>query len=78
MAQLLCKTMPKVGPSPLEWKKRLEAFARGEYSFSTGQKSRKGSRWYKDVCAIEACPRRGKPAAGADPAFYEKTGLRSS
>ena len=36
--------MPKAGPSPLEWKRRLEAFARGEYAFSTGQKPRKGSR----------------------------------
>ena len=25
--------MPKAGPSPLEWKRRLEAFARGEYVF---------------------------------------------
>ena len=33
--------MPKAGPSPLEWKRRLEAFARGEYVFSTGQKPRK-------------------------------------
>ena len=59
--------MPKVGPSPLEWKKQLEAFARGEYSFSTGQKPRKGLRWCKDVCAIEACPRHGKPAGTKDP-----------
>ena len=62
-----CEAMPKAGPSPLEWKRRLEAFARGEYAFSTGQKPRKGSRWHKVLCAIEGCPRRGKPASAKDP-----------
>ena len=51
-----CEAMPKAGPSPLEWKRRLEAFSRGEYAFSTGQKPRKGSRWHKVLCAIEGCP----------------------
>ena len=59
--------MPKAGPSPLEWKRRLEAFARGEYVFSTGQKPRKGSRWHRDLCAIEACPTHGKPVSARDP-----------
>ena len=62
-----CEAMPKAGPSPLEWKRRLEAFARGEYAFSTGQKPRKGSRWHKVICAIEDCPRQGKPASAKDP-----------
>ena len=62
-----CEAMPKAGPSPLEWKRRLEAFARGEYAFSTGQKPRKGSRWHKVLCAIEDCPRQGKPASAKDP-----------
>ena len=61
-----CEAMPKAGPSPLEWKRRLEAFARGEYAFSTGQKPRKGSRWHKVLCAIEGCPRQGKPASAKD------------
>ena len=59
--------MPKAGPSPLEWKRRLEAFARGEYVFYTGQKPRKGSRWHRDLCAIEACPTHGKPVSARDP-----------
>ena len=62
-----CEAMPKAGPSPLEWKRRLEAFAQGEYAFSTGQKPRKGSRWHKVLCAIEDCPRQGKPASAKDP-----------
>ena len=57
-------TMPKAGPSPLEWKRRLEGFARGEYTFSTGHKPRKGSKWHRDLCAIEVCPRHGKPTNG--------------
>ena len=62
-----CEAMPKAGPSPFQWKRRLEAFARGEYAFSTGQKPRKGSRWHKVLCAIEDCPRQGKPASAKDP-----------
>ena len=53
---------------PHEWKRRrLEAFARREYAFSTGQKPRKGSRWHRDLCAIEACPTYGKPVSARDP-----------
>ena len=58
-----CEAMPKAGPSPLEWKRRLEAFARGEYAFSTGQKPRKGSRWHKVFVPLKTVPDKASQPA---------------
>ena len=39
-----CEAMPKAGPSPLEWKRRLEAFARGEQLVKSQGKGQGGTK----------------------------------
>ena len=48
--------MPKTGPTATKWMGRLRDYARGKFRFGKGEKPSSGSRWYKEVLAIEACP----------------------
>ena len=48
--------MPKKGPKPSQWREKLRAFAKGEYTFGKGQMPGKGSQWAIDVERIRKCP----------------------
>ena len=50
--------MPKEGPSKAEWRKRLDDYANGNFSFGKGQRPGKGSRWEKEIEKIDCCPRK--------------------
>ena len=48
--------MPKNGLSVEEWRRRLCAFANGEFHFRKGQMPAKGSHRGKKIDAIKNCP----------------------
>ena len=58
--------MPKKGPSPLEWRQRLQKYAQGEFQFQRGQRPPKGSVWAFSLEKIEKCPRQNN-ASLMDP-----------
>jgi len=53
--------MPKTGPSPKIWLKRLTEYAQGSFQFERGQRPRKNSYWAKRLQAIERCPKHKNP-----------------
>ena len=53
--------MHKTGPSNEEWKARLASYAKGIFKFGMGQRPRKGSKWEKEHCRIERCPKHLHP-----------------
>ena len=53
----LASTMPKTGLSAFEWKKRLQQYAQGTFSFGRGQKPNEGTHWKKELAKIDRCPK---------------------
>lgn len=53
--------MPKTGPSPKIWLKRLREYAQGSFQFERGQRPGKNSYWAKRLQAIERCPKHKNP-----------------
>ena len=53
--------MPKTGPSPKIWLKRLTEYAQGSFQFERGQRPGKNSYWAKRLQAIERCPKHKNP-----------------
>eukprot|EP00794_Sanderia_malayensis_P001630 gene1630-1808_t len=56
--------MPKIVLTTQEWKARIRAYANGNFQFGQGQWPPKGNRWHKELCKVDACPRRTKPHKG--------------
>ena len=56
--QWTAKSTPTVGLSDSEWRKKLQSFVNGQFSFGRGERFRKGSKWLQRLEAIKICPKQ--------------------
>ena len=60
---LALSAMPKTGLSAVEWRRRLQQYAEGNFTFGRGQKPIRSSVWGKQLAAIDSCPRHRNVSA---------------
>ncbi|KAI0231538.1 hypothetical protein LSAT2_018107 [Lamellibrachia satsuma] len=57
--------MPKAAMSAKEWRRRMQRYADGVFTFGRGQKPRQNSRWSRSLHDIERCPVHRAPVGSA-------------
>ncbi len=65
--------MSKIGLKPSEWRKRLQEYAEGTFTFGSGQEPPKGSIWATEVAKIE--PRCGPQELLRSKGLYHRVRL---
>eukprot|EP00794_Sanderia_malayensis_P013281 gene13281-14650_t len=49
-----------MGLNTQKWRARIRAYDNGNFKFGQGQWPPKGNKWHKELCRVDACPRKAK------------------